>query len=75
VLESRARSYTLPYWQVIRAQMVLLAGGGHGPCAAQASQWINGFEGLNFDAYHPNVTGNQQIADLLYSLGVQNWAS
>ena len=25
VLESMARSYTLPYWQVIRAQMVLLA--------------------------------------------------
>jgi hypothetical protein len=24
-LESLARSYTLPYWQVIRAQMVLLA--------------------------------------------------
>ena len=25
VLESLARSYTLPYWQVVRAQMVLLA--------------------------------------------------
>jgi len=28
VLESVARSYTLPYWQVIRAQMVLLAAQG-----------------------------------------------
>jgi transposase len=27
-LEQQARSYTLPYWQVIRAQMVLLAGQG-----------------------------------------------
>ena len=27
-LESLARSYTLPYWQVIRAQMVLLAAQG-----------------------------------------------
>jgi len=28
VLESLARSYTLPYWQVTRAQMVLLAANG-----------------------------------------------
>jgi hypothetical protein len=28
VLESVARSYTLPYWQVVRAQMVLLAAAG-----------------------------------------------
>ena len=28
VLESLARSYTLPYWQVVRAQMVLLAAEG-----------------------------------------------
>ena len=28
VLLSRARSYTLPYWQVTRAQMVLLAADG-----------------------------------------------
>jgi Winged helix-turn helix len=28
VLASRARSYTLPYWQVVRAQMVLLAAEG-----------------------------------------------
>ena len=28
VLESLARSYTLPYWQVVRAQMVLLAADG-----------------------------------------------
>jgi hypothetical protein len=28
VLESMARSYTLPYWQVIRAQMVLMAAEG-----------------------------------------------
>jgi hypothetical protein len=28
VLESLARSYTLPYWQVTRAQMVLLAAAG-----------------------------------------------
>ena len=28
VLESLARSYTLPYWQVARAQMVLLAAQG-----------------------------------------------
>jgi hypothetical protein len=28
VLESMARSYTLPYWQVMRAQMVLLAAQG-----------------------------------------------
>ena len=27
-LESLARTYTLPYWQVIRAQMVLLAAEG-----------------------------------------------
>lgn len=27
-LESLARSYTLPYWQVVRAQMVLLAADG-----------------------------------------------
>jgi hypothetical protein len=27
-LESLARSYTLPYWQVTRAQMVLMAAGG-----------------------------------------------
>lgn len=27
-LESLARSYTLPYWQVTRAQMVLLASAG-----------------------------------------------
>jgi len=27
-LESMARSYTLPYWQVIRAQMVLMAAEG-----------------------------------------------
>jgi Winged helix-turn helix len=28
ILESLARSYTLPYWQVTRAQMVLLAAEG-----------------------------------------------
>ena len=28
VLERSARSYTLPYWQVIRAQMVLMAAEG-----------------------------------------------
>jgi len=28
VLESMARSYTLAYWQVVRAQMVLLAAQG-----------------------------------------------
>jgi hypothetical protein len=28
VLESLARSYTLPYWQVTRAQMVLMAAQG-----------------------------------------------
>ena len=28
VLESRARQYTLPYFQVLRAQMVLLAADG-----------------------------------------------
>jgi hypothetical protein len=28
VLESMARSYTLPYWQVTRAQMVLMAADG-----------------------------------------------
>jgi winged helix-turn helix protein len=28
VLTSMARSYTLPYWQVIRAQMVLMAAEG-----------------------------------------------
>ncbi len=27
-LESRARQYTLPYWQVVRAQLVLLAAQG-----------------------------------------------
>ena len=30
VLTSMARSYTLPYWQVIRAQMVLMAADGMG---------------------------------------------
>ena len=30
VLESLARSYTLPYWQVVRAQMVLMAAEGLG---------------------------------------------
>ena len=29
-LESLARSYTLPYWQVVRAQMVLMAAEGLG---------------------------------------------
>jgi DNA-binding CsgD family transcriptional regulator len=28
LLEHRARSYTLPYWQVTRAQMVLMAAEG-----------------------------------------------
>ena len=28
ILESLARSYTLPYWQVTRAQMVLMAADG-----------------------------------------------
>jgi hypothetical protein len=28
ILESSARSYTLPYWQVTRAQMVLMAAEG-----------------------------------------------
>jgi transposase len=28
VLEALARSYTLPYWRVVRAQMVLLAADG-----------------------------------------------
>jgi transposase len=28
ILESLARSYTLPYWQVTRAQMVLMAAEG-----------------------------------------------
>ena len=28
MLASMARSYTLPYWQVVRAQMVLLAAQG-----------------------------------------------
>jgi hypothetical protein len=28
VLEHIARSYTLPYWQVVRAQMVLMAAEG-----------------------------------------------
>jgi Helix-turn-helix domain len=28
VLERLARSYTLPYWKVTRAQMVLMAAGG-----------------------------------------------
>ena len=28
VLESLARSYTLPYWQVVRARMVLMAADG-----------------------------------------------
>src|ERR1039457_3607418 len=27
-LESRRRSYTLPYWQVVRAKLVLMAAGG-----------------------------------------------
>ena len=27
-LESRARSYTLPYWQVVRAKLVLMAADG-----------------------------------------------
>ena len=30
MLESRARKYTLPYFQVVRAQMILLAAEGRG---------------------------------------------
>jgi hypothetical protein len=51
-LESLARSYTLPYWQVARAQMILLAAQGlrNGEIAARlncrrevVSQWRKRF--------------------------------
>jgi transposase len=38
-LESLAHSYTLPYWQVIRAQTVLLA--AQGLRNDQIAQWLN----------------------------------
>jgi lysophospholipase L1-like esterase len=40
----------------------------HGPCAAQATQWINGAS-LNPLAYHPNLKGNKKLADLLVDGG------
>ncbi len=51
VLESLARSYTLPYWQVVRAQMVLLAAQGlrndeiaaRLSCRREVSQWRKRF--------------------------------
>jgi DNA-binding NarL/FixJ family response regulator len=39
--ESLARSYTLPYWQVIRAQMVLLAAAAQGLRNDQIAQRLN----------------------------------
>jgi hypothetical protein len=36
VLESMARSYTLAYWQVVRAQMVLLAAQGMWPATLKS---------------------------------------
>ncbi len=52
VLEHIARSYTLPYWQVMRAQMVLMAAAGmrndqiaaHVHCRREVvSQWRKRF--------------------------------
>ena len=37
VLESRARQYTLPYFHVVRARMILLAAGGQGNDAIGAA--------------------------------------
>jgi lysophospholipase L1-like esterase len=49
---------------------------GHGPCAAANDQYVRGVDVTidgNWPSYHPNLPGNQAIADLLFSKGVQNW--
>lgn len=49
---------------------------GHGPCAAAATQYVRGVDVTidgNWPSYHPNLTGDQVIANLLYSAGVQGW--
>ena len=57
---------------------------GHGPCASQADQWVNGLEfsaltssaGISAQtgAYHPKEIGDENIANqLFYSNQVQSW--
>ena len=62
VLESRARKYTLPYFEVLRARMILLAAGGrHNDEIAAAlsigrdvvSQWRKRF-------YHERLAGLEE---------------
>jgi GDSL-like Lipase/Acylhydrolase family len=51
---------------------------GHGPCAAAANQYVRGVDIVPTDptdpwpSYHPNLTGDQVIANLLYATGIQN---
>ena len=62
-----------------RFHFISIAGlfGGHGPCASSSAQYVRGVDArLGFSwwgSYHPNATGNQVIANLLYARGVQNW--
>ena len=57
VLESLARSYTLPYWQVMRAQMVLIAADGlrndqiARSCGADATSSRSGASGSSSSAW------------------------
>lgn len=51
---------------------------GHGPCTSASSQYVRGVDVTadgNWPSYHPNLTGDEVIANLLYSTGVQNWVS
>ena len=63
VLESLARSYTLPYWQVTRAQMVLMAADGlrndqiAAGCAAVAMSSRSGESGSSSSAWPAWRTG------------------
>src|SRR5438445_12828088 len=63
VLESIARSYTLPYWQVVRAQMVLLAADGlrnarsRSVCAAAARSSPSGVSGSSSSASRASRIG------------------
>jgi len=50
---------------------------GHGPCAAAATQYVRGVDlqlpGFDdWPSYHPNLTGDQVIANLLYAARIQN---
>jgi hypothetical protein len=47
---------------------------GHGPCGASATQYVRGLDANPYWAsYHPNATGNQVIANRLFSLSAQDW--